>query len=305
MLGLNKVVWEHLVLLDKWTIFMSRLPCSQCQVWLVYLQSRLLVKVSRNIIREVCSYLHCRLFAAVLENRVQVYNILRHESSTHILSLNFGFGCSCIPLNCENLMCIGGEPPSKQVLEFDMLTSELRALEGLCTARCAAGVAKVADCAYVFGGMNDKQVTISSCEVYSLKHRKWRRLRNDMLERRRNFTPCVHNDLVYLVGFRENLETFSPATEEFHLLTTVSLPLHRVYEYTASFIVNDELFVLNHTLDVARWKINSDQMFTKCETNRGCWSSQSVVVDKGVAYIANNLHGRVEKFCVDRCEFID
>lgn len=56
--------------------------------------------------------------AAVLDNRVELYDVSTQQSTQHLLPVNFGGGGSYIALDTHTLMCLGVIPPQLQCMDW-------------------------------------------------------------------------------------------------------------------------------------------------------------------------------------------
>lgn len=241
------------------------------------------------------------LFAAVADNRVELYNIQSQQCTQHKLSHNFGTGGSYIQVDRDTLLCLGGLPLSSEVYMLDLLSLQLTSLASLLTPRAYAGVAMAKDMIYVFGGQDESLDGMNCCEKYMLGE-EWQPL-DDMQEQRYGFTPCTYNALIYLLcAFTKTIETFSPETELFHVLS-ISLPPQLKKWFSVSFSHNGELNMLTGGKQLWQWKIGArKRKFQLSATEWSCWSSQPPVVVDSLVLIATN--GRVDRFSLESYTFI-
>ena len=264
-----------------------------CQTWASYqnqLQS-LCMPFSFQVPRDV--------FASVWCNTVEVYNLKSRQSTNHTLSVDFGHGGSYIQVDRHTLMCLGADPASSEVYDLDLFSHELTALPPLLASRGFAGVAKVAQFVYVFGGRNSAK-RLKSCEKYDLQGREWQPL-SSMQERRSYFTPCLFRSLIYLpCPVTPLIEAFCPETEVFTVLS-VCLPSQLDYG-SVSFVAKGELCILTDDGQMGQWKIESEGEFRVSGTDRECWSAQPPMILDSVVFIANE--GKIEKWSLESSAFL-
>jgi len=239
-----------------------------CQTWTTYQNQviRLYERVESQVPRDY--------FAAVWEDKVELYDLHAQQSTYHSLPVNFGYGGSYIAINSGYLLCLGSYPPSTAVYELRLPSLQLTAQPPLSTSRAFAGVAKDTGFVYVFGGEDGSSARLKSCEKYELQDRQWLPL-GSLQHGRSSFTPCTFRSLIYLPCPLTTpiLETFDPATETFACLP-VSIPPQRGHSSVA-FVTNGELCVLNVGKQLERWRIELEDKFRLSAVDRECCSSQS------------------------------
>ena len=120
----------------------------EAKVWLLHLKSSQGVRgsLSRNVIREICSYFQdLYFFAAISERSMEVYDF-----STHIITKH-----QCLPTEVRSgyiqvdkttVLIIG-----KKVKTLDLLTLQVTSLVPLLTPRNGVGVAQVRSTVFAFG----------------------------------------------------------------------------------------------------------------------------------------------------------
>ena len=252
------------------------LTAKQSKVWLLYVKLRL----SGNILREVCSYLRPVLFPYIHQDHVYVYNHDTHMCSERLLYTSF-YGCTFVVCEDNSMMCVGDSPKSVLVRSLNLTSLELTDLHSMHLPREAAGVIRIDICVYVFGGRDEK-----SCEVYELQ--EWKEV-GAMQCVRCYFTPCFHRSVIYLAGYAAVVESFDAVTHTFTpLLLYLPSTLHRCK--SIAFIANGELCILA-VMQIARWKVESEQEFCISSTDRNSSSSQTPLVLAGEVLIAHNEKG--------------
>lgn len=239
-------------------------------------------------------------FAAILGNKVEIYDLRTQQSTHHTLSVDFGWGGSYVALDGHTLLCMG--VPSTSVYELDLSSLKLTTLPPLWIPRGEGGAAKTLQFVYIFGG---DAPGYKSCEKYAIEHKQWLPL-GSMAHPRFHFTPCVFRTLIYLPCLRTTpiIEAFNPETEDFTELA-VTLPAQmKLHFASVAFVTGGELCILSGGLQMGRWKTESENEFRLFDTNRMCWSSQPPLIVDSVALVANGFNGRVEKFGLKSYSFI-
>lgn len=253
------------------------------------------------------------------------------QTTLPTLSVNFNVGGSYIEFDSNTWLCVGGQPASDTVYSLNLASFKLTALPHLLARRCGAGIAKAAGFVYVFGGWDLSCVgqtfcgrrmfavlfshcmyivlyfklsikTIPyipafSCEKY--KNRVWIALRKAH-HARWSFTPCVHNAIIYLAAPTTPMESFSPETELFTLLT-VAFPLQKL-ACSVAFVAQGELWVLTQNKQLARWRIEEEREFLCSSIAKGCWSTQPPLVADSLVLIA--CEGKVLNFSLESLGFV-
>lgn len=251
-----------------------------------------------------------KYFAAVWGNEVIRYHLKSQQTINFRLPFDFGKGGSYVALNRTALLCVGAEPASTDVFELDLSSFQLTALPRLNIPRNGAGIAKVADCIYVFGSWVDlKEPALKSCEKYDLRVEQWQTM-GDMKYGKCCFTPCIFRSLIYLpcpLTTTRIIETFDPETEIFADLP-VHLPLSLKY-LSVAFVANQELCILTSGKQdkkqlLGRWKIDTESEFRLSDSGEGCWSSQSPLIMGSFVLIANTWERKVQKFSLESFSFI-
>jgi len=242
-------------------------------------------------------------FAAVYGNIVELYDLKFQQSVQRTLPVNFGWGGSCTVLDRNTLLCLGAWPPSTAAHQLDLPSLQLTSVPPFGISRAYIGVAKVVRFVYIFGGCD--RTVLNTCEKYELQHRQWLALGN-MREGRFAFTPCTFRALIYLPcpSSTRTIETFSPETEVFSLLT-VSLPIKPSDNFSVAFVANEELCILTGKRQLGRWKVGSEEEFRFSATDVECCSNQQPLIVNSTVLIANNYPGRegVEKFSLESYTF--
>lgn len=157
-------------------------------------------------------------------------------------------------LDSNNVLCLGGSPASKLVYLLDTSTQQLTPQSALSTPRRSAGVVKVGEFVYVFGGYSS---TTASCEKFALTDKLWSNLRS-MNADRYLFHSVVYVDDIYLAssqGGSRSIEVFNTERETFRTLF-FRLPGPIPYNEHA-FVVAGELYIAAQTY-IGKWTIGSE-----------------------------------------------
>lgn len=232
-----------------------------------------------------------QLFAAVLGNRMELYDLNTQRTTKHRLPTEVYSGYL---QNGTTVLVVG-----KEVLTLDLLTLQVTPQAPLTVPRDYVGVAQVGNSVFAFGGSVDSRSSIRVCEKSSVPPTHWTPL-PPMRYARSSFTPCVFKVLLYLVSTRAEdhraVETFNPRTETFTVLP-VSLPADLKLGWgSVAFVADGELILLTYQKQAARWEIEQECGFRVSATDRECWSLHPPLVVGTVAFVAN-IHGpKVEKW---------
>ena len=267
------------------------------KVWLLYLKCMRGDggRLSLNILREVCSYLHTHIrIAAVFYSTAFLYDLKSQQSSKHVLSEDLGEGGSYIQADRNTLLCVDGNySPSSAVHSLDLSSFLLRPLPSLSTPRAWAGLAKVSTSFYMFG-VWDNRSGLSSCEKMQLSDQHWTKI-SSMHHSRVCFTSCHYRSLLYLASTNDHktVETFSAETQLFAVLP-VSLPLQLEANWSVAFIVKGELCLLTIGKQMACWKIESECEFRLARINKTSFSTQQPLIVGSLVLIA--CLGKVQQF---------
>ena len=175
----------------------------RAKVWLLYLKHTRgdRGKLSLDILREVCSFLHPLLLVDVTESYIRFFDFQR-GAWKQPLPLNphiqADYTSSWVVLETGSVFICGGGYSS------DVYWSTAYVLEEGCVeqvgrmqvGRCSHGVlAYSSNQVYVFGGYNGDR--LNSCEKYHLQ--QWTLL-PPMQTARSSFNPCLFNGSIYLCG---------------------------------------------------------------------------------------------------------
>lgn len=243
--------------------------------------------------------------SGVYKNQVFLYEIQSQKLSAHYLSLDFGYGGSYVEIDANTLLCLGAHPASDAVYQLELSSFQLISLPPLSTSREDAGIAKVKDLVYVFGGYNAAGESLRSCEKMQLSNKHWTQM-NNMAYPRVGFTPCYFRSLLYLISSSVmslgKVETFNQETEIFALFP-VSLPSQvKLNLWSVAFIANGELCLMTWGQQMARLKIGSENEFRIYDIEKKAWSNQPPLVLDSLVLIP--CEGNVWQFSLETYTFI-
>ena len=107
---------------------MAVLCAVEAKVWLLHLRSTrsAVGSLSFNVIREICSYFHDPLFAALIRKIMQLYDF-NHNTTHHTLPIDGWSGY--VQVNRTTVLLVG-----KKVLTLDLLTLQITPLPPLLTS---------------------------------------------------------------------------------------------------------------------------------------------------------------------------
>lgn len=223
----------------------------------------------------------------VFNDQAYLYEVNTEQFTRRTLSVNFGDGGSYVKLDENELLCIGAQPASSSVHLLELPSFQLSLMCSLSTPRRNAGVAKVGNHIYVFGGDNGERC-LSSCEKVVLSSKCCVELRS-MAHERSAFTPCLFRSLLYLAAATNvrAVETFSPETETFTELSVSLPPRLALGQCSVAFVFNEELCLLTQGKQMARWKIGVESEFRLSKTGKIIWSNQRPLIVDSIALIAH------------------
>lgn len=144
---------------------------------------------------------------------------------------------------------------------IDGTTGEITSLPDLLRAREEAGLIRLQDWVYVFGGyatgdyMDKRGADLKSAEAISLPELQMWTALPKMHERRRRLTPCLWQALIYLCGGdNTSIESFNSKQNTYFLLA-ITLP----EENNASLCVINDLLVVFSTHFVSKISKNASE----------------------------------------------
>jgi flagellar biosynthesis GTPase FlhF len=149
----------------------------------------------------------------------------------------FNVTSSCVIPGGDVFIAGCTNPPSKRAFIFKIANQTLVELEEMSVARFAHGMVWYRDWVYVFGGMN-----VNKAERFSLVHKLWDQLPNDMNECRYCFCAIPVNNKIYLIGgdSTNTIEQFDIQT-----LTFSYLPVTIDYDSAVAAMTNDKIYILS------------------------------------------------------------
>lgn len=207
----------------------------------------------------------------VFGNQAFVYDLGSQQIARHTITVNFGGGGSYVEVDRHRLVCVGADPASPAVYSLQLPSFQLIPLPFLSTPRFAAGVAKCQDQIYAFGGQNQINSVLRTCEKLHLSGRYWTSI-SPMAYPRGGFTPCHFRSLLYLLSAWSSqeaaspVETFNPRTDTFAVLP-VFLPMQlRLGAGSVTFATDEELIFLTTKQQIARWKVDTERDFRLSST---------------------------------------
>ena len=231
----------------------GRLSQSMAQVWLIHFQRRFspFSSLSRNVIREVCSYLSApEVLPALLNDTLTLHTFDSSPVvSVHLPVVYPAGGVCCVQFDQE-VVCLGSDPPTSQVYGVHVTTLTCTLKPSMLRPRAWPGVIVVTDIIYVFGG------DLNSCEKFTGE--QWKSL-PDMIYPKCDFNPVCYKEEIFLCTFGVDIETFDRYKEVFSRLP-VRLPGTHVTACTC-FRLGSKMLILGKTTAVS-WEIHSTEIDT-------------------------------------------
>ena len=148
-----------------------------------------------------------------------------------------------------NLVCCGGLEGSREAYIIGTTSAQVTILPKMAQGRSSPGLATFNGCPYVFGGSSGS-ILLSTCEKFDHME-KWEITREQMARPRGGFTPCTHNNLIYLPGgFSANtIEYFDPVRSSFsvlpQMLPSAGKTVTFVVDSTLYIFLNSEILTMN------------------------------------------------------------
>ena len=212
----------------------------------------------------------------------------QNESNAFLLPTSFKFlhnSCWSVT-DTGSVLITGGSQTGKSrndVVLFQPVQSSLHNVDPMQVARRSHTSVCVGLQCYVFGGILEEE-SLSLCEVYSLRERRWSALQH-MTERRSYLGCCQYGQNIYICGGGEtaSMEVYSPGLATFQLI-----PLEtEVWDNVSMLAVEDAVVIFhgNFQGEVSRFDPNSGSLRKEGQMCYGnSWSSCAPVRRGDVVY---------------------
>lgn len=180
-----------------------------------------------------------------------------------------------------NLVCCGGLEGSREAYIIGTASAQVTILPKMVQGRSSPGLTTFNGCPYVFGGSSGSNL-LTTCEKFDHME-KWETNREQMARPRGAFTPCTHNNLIYLPGgFATNtIEYFDPIRSSFNLLPqllpTAGKTVTFTLDSTLYIFLNSEVLAMNLQAG------SSDLVRVKTVKAAAMWSPIAPIVVAGKA----------------------
>ena len=242
-------------------------------------------------------------FVVVFGSAVILYDFDTNQITRQTLPINLGNSGSSIQLDSDAVFCLGGQPVCFQAYLLNLATNSCSNLPHLPTPRSYAGLAKAGDFVYVFGGTDQYDHALNTCEQFSVGENAWRSA-GTMNICRAAFSPCYYSSFIYLVSawgsYSKEVETYQPASEMFRVLP-VALPNTLASGCSVAFVSNGEICLLTDKGQMALWKVAEEMEFRVEVTNKACCSTQTPMVRD--SWVLINAGGELCKFSLETYRF--
>lgn len=263
----------------------------QSQIWLISLKSQKhpFSHLSRNILREICEYLRVpQVLPALCGSYLSLHCLDDCRVNRVKLPVTFSDGVVCCVYGEEEIVCLGGDPPSADVYSYNVSSQVFATLSHMQRARAWPGIQAHSATIYVFGG------SLCSCE--RLQTGTWVSL-PDMLSPKYAFTPVLYCDQILLCAFASDVESFHIKHEAFRRL---SLHLPGSNSPSIAFLVGDLLHVISRNR-VVRWRMTTEESETWSLQIELCGCTGAPIRLRDRVYWADTA-GRVVWYDLDRRE---
>lgn len=196
----------------------------------------------RKMERSNYQYLLNSPFIYIAKNKSSTllqYDCFTNTTTRFDLNTDFVFNVTntCVIPGGDVFIAGCTNPPSRRAFIFKIANRTLVELEEMSIARYAHGMVWYRDWVYVFGGMN-----VNKAERFSLVHKLWDQLPNDMNECRYCFCAIPVNNKIYLIGgdSTNTIEQFDIQT-----LTFSYLSITIDYDSAVAAMTNDKIYILS------------------------------------------------------------
>jgi hypothetical protein len=248
-------------------------------------------KVSKNVLREVSSYLVSLPLIALFSGYLNVFSKRRKQ---HQLAQSFTSGTVFVRADADTVVCLGGFPPSSMVFTLNLRHREILSLRGMQAERCLCGAIKAGLYIYVFGSYPGN----TSCEKLAIREERWCGLPS-MSTIRYAFSPALYQQTIYLpdVFKSPTFEAFSLTSETF---STLPIDLLVLGSFSVAFFAESKLVIVACSGHVATWKVGSLEPFVvapcKLPSKIAAVSNTPPVCHRGSFYWVQNSTGALVKF---------
>lgn len=267
----------------------------RAKVWLLHIKhtrgSR--GNLSRNILREVCSFLHpITLLVHVTESYIRSFDFRRgawkQQCPLHF-HIKADSGSRWVVLKNGSVFICGGGRPAGWNTAY-IVGNECAEQGQMHETRYWHGVvAYNSHAVYVFGGIGSRGDLVNSCEKYHLQQHLWTLLPPTQQTRAR-FNPCLFHESIYLCGIGSLLlEVFSPLSDQI-LPFRLSMPV----DSWCCMYVEENLLVVHLDYIILKFRAGQAEELVQVSRSRTQksvkWQNSQPVVDATlrVYYIVQN-----------------
>lgn len=242
-------------------------------------------------------------FAWVSMNQAYLYETEPEQLTQRALSVYFKKNSSFMMWDMDTLLCLQGGYISSEGYLLSLSSFLLSPLPSFSIPRVSAGLARMHDYCYAFGGWNGKN-NLSICEKIKLSDPRWTVLKGQMAEPRALFTPCHFRTLIYLIWAKaySHIETFEAETETFAVLPVI-LPSLLCDNWSSAFVYKEEIVLITASKQIARWRIETEREFRLLKTSKGICSLQQPLIVGSRALFP--CEGAIQRFNLDNFSFSD
>ena len=193
---------------------------------------------------------------SVYGDRLEMHDLVGGKPAESFpLSHKFSAATMFCMADTTRVLCTGGcDPYVKDTYWLCLQAHALTRTADMVTARGWAGVVKVGNWVYAFGGNVPKR---TESEKFSLDGNTWKEL-PPMTEARYAFTPVSYADYIYLTELYQfkKIERFNLASETYSPLP-VSLP--QSSSNTINFMHEQEIVFLTKEMQVWKWSMETGE----------------------------------------------
>jgi len=227
----------------------------QARVWLVFLRSSQCVRLTFNVVREVCLYLGRDFLPCISNRTLCLYDLETHTfQNKHLEHFSFDRSWVFCWIDTQTLLGVSNQ----NSVEIDSNTDVVPRFVDLRVSRGRPGLACAENWAYAFGG--NVAHPLHSSEKYHLSHKVWEPISAKMKSPKSCFTPCRFAYEFYLcclTGNSQPFEAFFLPTETFR-----NLPVGYSSSLFGSvtFATEETLYILGAENVLLKWQLHKSEL---------------------------------------------
>ena len=257
--------------------------------------SPLYARVSRNLAREIASYMGAyKLLATCIDGTITVFDLEKGTSRSNKLDLVMKWEVVYCHVNWRTILYLSTERCST----IDLLTFQVTDWPCMHVPRANPGLICVEGVCYVFGGKRSDLLT--SSEKFVFTQNQWQPI-PALPTPKYAFIPCHYQADLYLAEANDSLHSFDVFSIDREEYRSIPYKIQCNLNGCVSFIVNADLFLLTMSGQCLKWnltELDSDPaLFTvKLSDQNSAYSSCSPMLVADKVYWVNYLSGTIVRF---------